>query len=126
MDPGDSAGLWNAFRERLLARLAERDTYLTYAQPLEILLVAGEAGSHPEFLRVIRDVLQHLQARHEDSASNLELLISEDPAFAAARGAALWQRLRTEARHYCDTLECCPSSQYAQSKAAAGDFHTGL
>jgi hypothetical protein len=44
--------------------------------------------------------------RHSGNAK-IELVVSDDPSFAAAKAAALWSRLRIELGAYCHDSACC-------------------
>jgi hypothetical protein len=109
---------WEDIRKRLVARATAFIAEVRYYMPLGTIIVAGEAATHPDFRSIVQDVAKAIPqirvgARGEykqiaiDKPS-LDVFISEDPAFAAARGAALLQRLRVEASSYCwDSTECC-------------------
>jgi hypothetical protein len=40
--------------------------------------------------------------------TEIEVVYAKDREFAAAKGAAVWARMRMEEGHYCRTLACCP------------------
>lgn len=75
------------------------------------VLVAGDATAYSEYLSVLRSVVDHMQAicdqlsRKDDEHGTgvqiqrpqVKLLISDDPVFAAAKGAAFALQ-----RHYWD------------------------
>jgi len=103
----EATQFWDGVKSHLLDQVATFRNIRSFYLPLKTVLVAGEASSDPEFVRVVRDVVAAIPAAGE----KLELVLSSDPAFAAARGAALWQRLRTEGLHYCRTRACCETWQ---------------
>lgn len=104
--------------------------------PLKMIVLAGEASRHPDFLSIVRDVAKAIpgigvgaaggKEQHATNKPSVELIVSEDPAFAAALGAALWQRLRIEGSSYCETLECCNSLQIAHRSETAGEMDREL
>jgi hypothetical protein len=106
-----AALFWDALRSHLLARVAEFTKQGGgYAYPHAALEVypAGEAADHPDFLNVIRDVAKEIRrVRVEHGATGryeAEVVASNDPTYAAARGAAFWLRTRMD-WSYCDEVE---------------------
>lgn len=124
------AHFWDAVRARLASRVAEhtkhrRHGHYTITVAVEIVVVAGEAADNPDFLGVVRDVVRDIPRVHricfdgevgceQGTAvkADVELVVLDDPAFAAARGSALLSRLVLEGRWYCSSAECCAESQY--------------
>lgn len=111
------AQFWDAVRARLAARVAEYSRWSNNGHripmPLEIVVVAGEAGDNPDFLAVVREVVRDIPGvgaadgkQGTAKKAAVDLIVSDDPAFAAARGAALLSRVRLEGHFYCDNLEC--------------------
>lgn len=72
-----------------------------------LVLVAGEAANTPEFIAVINQTIAQIHAdpAHWDKKTNkpteFEVLVADDPVFAAAKGAALHQRLTMDSS-YCE------------------------
>ena len=102
---------WDALRSHLLARVAEftkqREGYAYPHAALEVY-PAGEGANHPGFLNVVRDVAKEIrQVRVEHGATGryeAEVVASDDPTYAAARGAAFWLRTRMD-WSYCEGVE---------------------
>ncbi|KAK4235264.1 hypothetical protein C8A03DRAFT_17965 [Achaetomium macrosporum] len=112
-----SEQFWNALRDHLLSSVVEftkrhRDDY---SHSDFIILTAGEAAHLPELLDTIRRVAKSIpQLRVDQGAARLpkvELVISDDPTFSAARGAALWLRMMMD-WSYSDGFEDDTVSQY--------------
>ncbi|KAK4034757.1 hypothetical protein C8A01DRAFT_48905 [Parachaetomium inaequale] len=100
---------WDALRDHLLSAVAEftkRQPH--YSRSDFIVLTAGEAADRPEFLGVVRSVAEGIPGiRTQHGAAKVpevELVVSDDPAFSAARGAAFWLRMRM-GWSYCDGFE---------------------
>ncbi|KAK4232739.1 hypothetical protein C8A03DRAFT_20030, partial [Achaetomium macrosporum] len=106
---------WNALRDQLLASVVEFTKrppgFFSYSD--FIVLTAGEAAHRPEFLDSLRSVAKSIPQLRVDHGvarpPEVELVISDDPTFAAAHGAAFWFRMMTD-RSYCDVLDII--SQY--------------
>ncbi|KAK3903723.1 hypothetical protein C8A05DRAFT_14317, partial [Staphylotrichum tortipilum] len=103
-----AAHFWNEIRTHLLSEVAgfskigAFSDYSTFT-----VLTAGEAADHPDFLTVVRDVAGEIpRIRKEYGARDLmaELVVSEEPGWAAARGAAFWLHTRMNSS-YCDGVE---------------------
>ncbi len=107
---------WDALRNYLLARVAEftkqREGYGYPHAALEVYS-AGEGADHPGFLDVIRDAAMEIRrVRVEHGATGkyeAEVVTSDDPTYAAARGAAFWLRTRMDWSRmdwsYCEGVE---------------------
>lgn len=92
---------WGATRARLLAQVAEftkQHRGLAYAALT--IFTAGEAADPPDFLDVIRDVANQIPRVRGDNGAirkhEVEAIVSDDPVYAAARGAAFWLRMRMD------------------------------
>lgn len=70
-------------------------------KPFTDLLLLGDNGTHPEFLRVLRESLAGL------TVDNVAIKTIVDPTFAAARGAALYARWRQESPYGCMESQNC-------------------
>ncbi len=96
---------WDALRIHLLARVAEFTKTGSYAYAALTVLTAGEASDHPDFLAVVRDVAKEIPRVRGDYGATgkheAEVVISNDPTYAAARGAAFWLRTRMD-WSYCE------------------------
>lgn len=115
---------WDRVRSQLARDILQAAEWLRgppYPSPLELVLVTGSGADHPELRSAVRDVVGKLtKAQIEPGRRSwstegeggetvvVELVFVDDPVFAAAKGAAFWQRLRLEAAWYCPTHECCP------------------
>jgi hypothetical protein len=90
-----------------------KHTQGSYAHWDFIVIIAGDAAHRPEFLDTLRSVAKSIpQLRVDHGVGRLpkvELVISDDPTFAAARGAAFWFRMLVD-WSYCDGLDVI--SQY--------------
>jgi len=129
-----STHIWNGVRERLVSRVAEytKRAQEHYYRPF-LDLVAGEAADTPAFLEMVRQVAKEIPrvrvARADrdrggnDKRSEVELLVSEDPAFAAARGAAFGLEMRTNGT-YCD--EFYDSGELVDQRTLVRDGHVEL
>jgi hypothetical protein len=99
---------WDALRTHLLARVAKfTKQKLGYDYASIAIFPAGEAANHPDFLDVVRDVAKEIpRVRGNLGATRraAEVVVSEDPTYAAARGAAFWMRTRMD-WSYCEGLE---------------------
>ncbi|KAK3299895.1 uncharacterized protein B0H64DRAFT_379382 [Chaetomium fimeti] len=100
---------WNALRDHLLSSVVEfskRNTGYKYSN--FIVLTAGESADRPEFVDVVRSVAESIpKVRTDHGAATLpkvELVMPDDPAFSAARGAAFWLRSRMD-WSYCDGFD---------------------
>jgi hypothetical protein len=114
----DPETFWSEVQDRLEFRVHEYEwTYGSWG-PLEVVLVAGEAAGNAKFLEVVRNVVAEsiIPVTTTQSSSskvfNVDLVVSPDPAFAAARGVAAISRMIIEGQHYCKTVECCAANQY--------------
>ncbi len=99
------AQFWDALRVWLVTRALEFAETLRYGYAMTIL-TAGEAANHPGFLDVVRDVARELtQGRRtrngEMRKHRTDVVVSEEPTFAAARGSAFWLRTRID-WSYCE------------------------
>lgn len=122
-----------SLRKRLLDRVTEHvKTHPEHSHLDFVVLVAGEAADAPEFKHVLKQVVEGIpDARSREAATvkekrpqpEVELVVPEDPAFAAAQGAAYWMWMRLD-RSYCD--EWCAAnpgeclSQYDMPSEDAG------
>lgn len=82
-----------------------------------LVLVAGEAATEPEFMCVLQEVVERIpgirihhggqqtsdtgQQEPTELSPGVELIVSDTPAFAAAKGATFWMRMRLDNSH-CD------------------------
>jgi hypothetical protein len=77
--------------------------------PFTDLLLIGDHGTHPEFLRVLRESLVGL------TGDNIAIkTIIANPTFAAARGAALYSRWRQESPFNCMESSNCDGKRKAK------------
>ncbi|KAG6360416.1 hypothetical protein INS49_011476 [Diaporthe citri] len=109
---------WDSVRERLLEQVAEHARRHSVHSDLPFLvLVAGEAATEPDFTDVLQEVVKSIpdvrvtsggeqtgdirRQQGTERQPEVELIIPDDPTFAAARGAAFWMWVRLEGS-YCD------------------------
>ncbi len=118
---------WDALRNRLLARVAEFTKEKDYAYAAVTVLTTGEAADHPGFLDVVRDVVEEIpRVRGEHGATRkhqAELVVSDDPSYTAARGAAFWLRTRMD-WSYCAVFD--DETVWGLDEAMANSGHTEL
>ncbi len=87
---------WDALRVSLMARAADFAKTRSYGYAVT-MLIAGEAAKHPDFLDVVRDVAYEIsQGRGKTRKHRTEVVVSDDPTYAAARGSAFWLRTRID------------------------------
>ncbi|OAA59192.1 NMT1/THI5-like protein [Niveomyces insectorum RCEF 264] len=102
---------WHALRDQLLRRVSE---YAEFKQVVEgagywdayhiEILVAGEAAGTQEFLDVVRQFAKTVPDRlstGENHKKSVDTVVPDNPAFAAARGAAVWLGMSMD-ESYCD------------------------
>ncbi|KAK3898927.1 hypothetical protein C8A05DRAFT_46875 [Staphylotrichum tortipilum] len=99
---------WDALRVFLDTRAADFAKTLSYGYAVTIL-TAGEAANHPDFLAVVREVARDISQGHRDGKGELrkhraEVVVSDDPTYAAARGSAFWLRTRID-WSYCKGVD---------------------
>lgn len=117
-------------------RLNEGDTKQRDKQPLSAVVVAGEAATNPEFLRVVHAVVDELSgilARDggdtgTTTGKSIELIMPEgdDGTWAGAKGAAMWMEARLN-KSYCDEWNAryAPGVVFREGDAV-GDGHADL
>ncbi|KAH7160655.1 hypothetical protein EDB81DRAFT_322840 [Dactylonectria macrodidyma] len=71
-----------------------------------ILIFAGEGGDLPALQEVALEMVELFDSGTMKGYRDLQVIQPENTTFAAAKGAAMWSRLRLEAAHYCRTSEC--------------------
>lgn len=88
------------------------------SDPTGIIVLAGEGGDLPLFQYTMRGmarggiIANAFTKAAEEKVENwtgyeqFKVVQSANATFAAARGAAMWSRLRLEAGHYCVAAEC--------------------
>lgn len=112
---------WDSIREHLVKNVGEHARRTPeYSHLPFLVLVAGEAANHPDFTHVLREVVKSIpdvripdggkQTNHNPQQEGterrpyVELILSDMPTFAAARGAAFWMWMRLD-DSYCDEWE---------------------
>lgn len=105
---------WSALRERLHARSKDLQNFAWPAKAKTLVVVAGEAANHPEFLSIVKTMSEGLpevvfshKSQNSIIGTGAELVVPEDPALAPATGAALWSRLKVESGSYCEESDDC-------------------
>ena len=116
---------WLKIRAHLTHEITEANEMLSNyhsSSPLSLVIVTGEGADHLRLRSAVRDAVSNVTKGHVDNPTEplpgareiqkqrpeIEIVFVDDPAFAAARGAAMWQRLKQEAASHCPTHECCP------------------
>jgi hypothetical protein len=106
---------WSALRERLHTRSKGLQDFWWPGKAKSLVVVAGEAANHPEFLSIVKTISEEMpkvmfnrRSQMSPLGTGAELVIPEDPVLAPATGAALWSRLKVEAGSYCaEDVVCC-------------------
>lgn len=98
----NSAAYWAGVKKHLVERFqqataAEGDSPKSYG-----VVLAGEAALEDDFAKAAKAAIKEI-ASAKKAERQIELLVSEDPVYAAARGAAFWVR-RALDRQYCFAL----------------------
>ncbi|KAH7305469.1 hypothetical protein B0I35DRAFT_464738 [Stachybotrys elegans] len=100
---GKIAFLISFTNHSLYTSFQDSTCFFYYSWHNRLVLVAGEAATEPGFVEVVREVVKSIPIVWATSDTEdvqiqegtgqppeVELLISEDPTFAGARGAAFW------------------------------------
>lgn len=133
------ADFWSSLRERLLYLVAEHTKRQKgYHSGLPFLvLVMGEAADTPEFMTVVEDVIKRIpevRAQYTPTGTSqegaekspgAELVASDDPTFAAAKGIAFWSRTRMD-RSYCGYYGDSKETQRVLEETVTKDGHEDL
>ena len=82
-------------------------------RPLEVVLLGGENATHGAFLATLRDALAELSPVSVEPP-NVDTAAVADPAFAAARGMAVFARRRQEVPGHCKELPKCEKQRKAE------------
>ncbi|CAK7205450.1 hypothetical protein SEUCBS139899_008222, partial [Sporothrix eucalyptigena] len=61
------------------------------------MVATGEAAGTPEFFQVVRDVADHIPTNDR----KVDVLIPDNPTYAAAGGAAFWTQVEMDEESYC-------------------------
>ncbi|PNY28366.1 Uncharacterized protein TCAP_01711 [Tolypocladium capitatum] len=134
LNEANTPGLfWSAVQELLLSRVtAYTKRHPTFASLPFLVLVAGEAGETPEFLAVVQSVIKGIPGARATKPApgagkegDAELVVSDDPTFSAAKGAAFWLRMRMD-RSYCEGAEGFDSVQSVMQEAPKSEGHVDL
>ncbi len=84
-------------------------------RPLEAVLLGGENATHGAFLATLRDALAELSpVSVEPPSVDTAAVAVADPAFAAARGMAVFARRRQEVPGHCKELPKCETQREAE------------
>lgn len=100
----NEASFWHSLRQFLVKRVIE---YIKHGNGIPrasyIVVLAGEAAESAEFLNAVREVVEDIKQLVDKNkvAPKVEMVASNDPVYAAARGAAFWMRTSLDAA-YCD------------------------
>ncbi len=99
---------WDKLRLHLLDQVALFSKRKIFIYPTFEVVTAGEAADHPDFLEVVQEVHREIPRVREEHGilgfTPKPLVVSEDPGWAAARGAAFWLGTRMDP-HYCDEVK---------------------
>ncbi|KYK60604.1 hypothetical protein DCS_01741 [Drechmeria coniospora] len=103
----DRASFWQRLQKHLISRVGEHAKIRDIYQQSYLVVVAGEAANTPEFLDAVRQTVTHIQndpvhrVKETGTGPKVELLVSDDPTYAAAKGVAFWRRTMIDSS-YCD------------------------
>jgi hypothetical protein len=101
--------------KRRVELLSNSDEHVANSSRTGLVVVAGDmvkrkgfdisiATARVELSRRLRALAKRTKRR--GGYSEFQLLEAKNPTFDGAIGAALWSRLRMEAKHYCRLREC--------------------
>ncbi|KAH7149825.1 hypothetical protein B0J13DRAFT_548922 [Dactylonectria estremocensis] len=76
-----------------------------------LILFAGEGSGLPALQDATRGMVELFNSDTIQGYRGFQVIRSDGTNFAAAKGAAMWSRLRLEAAHYCRTSECGQGDQ---------------
>ena len=129
---------WASVHQHLLERVAEYlKRHPTNSHLPFLVLVAGEAANVPEFTIILQEVVKSIpnlrataaktDVQQEGTAKRpeMELVVSDDPRFAAARGAVFWMRMRLD-WSYCDGFYASHPGEYLSQEDTVRDAHVEL
>ncbi|KAG9258054.1 uncharacterized protein F5Z01DRAFT_644985 [Emericellopsis atlantica] len=137
MGPERREDFWTSIHDHLVERVTK---YLGRHSPHPrvpfLALVAGEASDTPEFRTVLQEVTESVaRLRVADARSQgepegtdirpMELLIADDPTFAAARGAAFWMRMQLD-WSYCEDCFASRPGEYVSQYDMLSESHVEL
>lgn len=115
----NAAAYWAGVKKHIVERFqqvtaSEGDSPKSYG-----VVLAGEAALQADFAKTVKAAIKEI-ASAKKAERKIELLVSEDPVYAAARGAAFWVR-RALDRQYCFDLwdEKLAKIQAEKAEAAA-------
>lgn len=98
---------WRGLQEYLKSRVREHAKIPDIYRQSFLVVISGEVADNPEFLDTIRRTIADIQkdpihrTMETGTVPKIELLISEDPTYAAAKGVAFGQRMMMDSS-YCD------------------------
>jgi hypothetical protein len=126
---------WASVHDHLVAQATR---YLERHPPdshrLFLALVAGEASDTPEFMTTLQEVIESILrlpvvgAQSQDEGVDIprmELLVADDPTFAAARGAAFWMRMQVD-QSYCEDFFAAHLGEYVLQSDLLDGSHVEL
>lgn len=123
---------WNGVQKLLLSRVtAYAKRHPAFSHLPFLILVAGEAADTPEFLAVVQNVVKGIpdacavKPSQGTSKKDVELAVSDDPTFSAARGAAFWLRMRMD-WSYCAESDDFDGTQIMLQETPISDGHVEL
>lgn len=100
----NKAVFWHSLKQYLVKRVIEYIKHNNNVPPASyIVILAGEAAESMEFLNVVREAIEDIKMLADKSkpTPKVDLVASNDPVYAAARGAAFWMRTSLDPE-YCD------------------------
>ncbi|KJK87925.1 hypothetical protein H633G_08210 [Metarhizium anisopliae BRIP 53284] len=103
----DQEMFWRELQDHLKSRVREYVKQPDNYRESFLVVVSGEAADNPKVVEAIRGMITDMQKDpafrvvESGRAPRIELLISEDPTYAAAKGVAFGQRINMDSR-YCD------------------------
>lgn len=98
----DKQSFWHKFEDYLVARWVDYARNGDDYDASYTLVLAGEGAPNPDLQRAVGNAIDRLKPGLPGTGppANFTFLISEEPTFAAARGAAFWRRSMMD-RKYC-------------------------
>lgn len=100
----NGAAFWHSLRQYLINRVIEYSKHGRDIPPTSYMVVlAVEAAESAEFLNVVGEAIGDIKklAAKTKPTPKIELVLSNHPVYAAARGAAFWMRTSLDPA-YCD------------------------
>ncbi|KAK9434602.1 LysM domain protein [Metarhizium brunneum] len=107
----DQEIFWRELQDHLKSRVREYVKQPDNYRESFLVVVSGEAADNPKVVEAIRGIITDMEKDpafrvvETGRAPRIELLISEDPTYAAAKGVAFGQRINMDSRYCNDWFE---------------------